>query len=66
MERYEKVEKNSHCGQGTYGVVYKARDNQTDMIVAMKVCLLAFVRFECLIFYLLSLNLCFFRELDWK
>lgn len=37
MERYVKLEKNgSNCGEGTYGVVYKARDRQTGCIVAMK------------------------------
>lgn len=32
-ERYDKIEK---VGEGTYGVVYKARDNQTKEIVALK------------------------------
>ena len=32
-ERYEKLEK---VGEGTYGVVYKARDNFTKDIVALK------------------------------
>jgi cyclin-dependent kinase 2 len=32
-ERYEKLEK---VGEGTYGVVYKARDNQTKETVALK------------------------------
>mmetsp|Transcript_59080 Transcript_59080/g.128253 ORF Transcript_59080/g.128253 Transcript_59080/m.128253 type:complete len:294 (-) Transcript_59080:233-1114(-) len=37
MDRYIKLEKNgSNCGEGTYGVVYKARDRQTDLFVAMK------------------------------
>ncbi|EIW53030.1 Pkinase-domain-containing protein [Trametes versicolor FP-101664 SS1] len=33
MERYSKIEK---VGEGTYGVVYKARDINTNKIVAMK------------------------------
>lgn len=36
MERYQKIEKNGHCGEGTYGVVYKAKDKQTDDLVALK------------------------------
>ena len=32
-ERYEKLEK---VGEGTYGVVYKARDTYTKEIVALK------------------------------
>jgi len=36
MERYQKIEKNGHCGEGTYGVVYKAKDKQTDEFVALK------------------------------
>jgi serine/threonine protein kinase len=32
-ERYDKIEK---VGEGTYGVVYKAKDNQTKEIVALK------------------------------
>jgi serine/threonine protein kinase len=37
MERYQKLEKNgSNSGEGTYGVVYKARDRQTNLLVAMK------------------------------
>ena len=33
MERYQKLEK---VGEGTYGVVYKARDRMTGEIVALK------------------------------
>lgn len=33
MERYAKIEK---VGEGTYGVVYKARDTNTNTIVALK------------------------------
>ncbi|KAJ8485538.1 hypothetical protein OPV22_018023 [Ensete ventricosum] len=33
MERYEKVEK---IGEGAFGVVYKARDRQTNAMIAMK------------------------------
>jgi serine/threonine protein kinase len=39
MDRYQKIEKNGHCGEGTYGVVYKAKDKQTDRLVALKVCM---------------------------
>lgn len=35
MERYQKVEK-SGMGEGTYGVVYKAKDLQTNEFVALK------------------------------
>lgn len=34
MERYTKQEK---AGQGTYGVVYKSWDNETNEFVALKV-----------------------------
>ncbi len=37
MDRYQKIEKNGQVGEGTYGVVYKARDKQTNEIVALKV-----------------------------
>jgi len=37
MDRYQKIEKNGHCGEGTYGVVYKAKDKQTEEFVALKV-----------------------------
>ncbi len=33
MERYQKVEK---IGEGTYGVVYKAKDRQTGQLLALK------------------------------
>lgn len=33
MERYQKMEK---VGEGTYGVVYKAKDRVTNEIVALK------------------------------
>lgn len=37
MDRYQRIEKNGGLGEGTYGVVYKARDKQTGEIVALKV-----------------------------
>jgi len=36
MDRYQKIEKNGHVGEGTYGVVYKAKDKQTNDFVALK------------------------------
>jgi cyclin-dependent kinase len=33
MERYQKLEK---IGEGTYGVVYKAKDRVTGAIIALK------------------------------
>jgi serine/threonine protein kinase len=36
MERYQKIEKNSTIGEGTYGVVYKAKDLKTGNMVALK------------------------------
>jgi cyclin-dependent kinase 1 len=37
MERYQRIEKNGgSVGEGTYGVVYKAKDRQTDTFVALK------------------------------
>jgi serine/threonine protein kinase len=33
IDRYEKLE---NIGEGTYGVVYKARDTQTGEICALK------------------------------
>ena len=33
MEKYSKIEK---LGEGTYGIVYKAKNRETDEIVALK------------------------------
>ena len=33
MENFQKIEK---IGEGTYGVVYKAKDKQTGDVVALK------------------------------
>lgn len=44
MDRYQKIEKNGHVGEGTYGVVYKAKDIQTDEFVALKVRFLFLLR----------------------
>lgn len=39
MDRYIKLEKNGgKVGEGTYGVVYKAKDKETGDFVALKVC----------------------------
>jgi serine/threonine protein kinase len=40
MDRYQKIEKNGQVGEGTYGVVYKAKDKQTNVFVALKVILI--------------------------
>lgn len=37
MHRYERLEKNTQLGEGTYGIVYKARDTETNKYVALKV-----------------------------
>lgn len=41
--RIEKNGQNNPVGQGTYGVVYKAKDKVTDAFVAMKVGLLIYL-----------------------
>ena len=33
MEKYQKIEK---LGEGTYGIVYKAQNKETNSIVALK------------------------------
>ena len=39
LDRYQKIEKNSggNLGEGTYGIVYKAKDKKTGEILALKV-----------------------------
>lgn len=41
MDRYQRIGVNGntagHLGEGTYGLVYKAKDRRTDEIVALKV-----------------------------
>jgi serine/threonine protein kinase len=46
MDRYQKLEKNGQVGEGTYGVVYKAKDKQTNEFVALKVGQLIFLLFS--------------------
>lgn len=36
MDRYQKIEKNGTIGEGTYGVVYKAKDLESGNFVALK------------------------------
>lgn len=36
MERYQRIEKGGSIGEGTYGVVYKSMDLQTNTVVALK------------------------------
>lgn len=54
MERYTKQEK---AGQGTYGVVYKSWDNETNEFVALKVSRQKWAGFTLLFPPPLSLNL---------
>ena len=49
MDRYQKIEKNGHVGEGTYGVVYKAKDIQTDEFVALKVRKFSYFILFCLV-----------------
>ena len=42
MDRYQRIGVNGNTsanmlGEGTYGIVYKAKDRQTDEVVALKV-----------------------------
>ena len=38
MDRYQKIEKDgSNSGEGTYGIVYKAKNKLTGKMVALKV-----------------------------
>jgi serine/threonine protein kinase len=41
MDRYRIYEKEA-AGEGTYGIVYKAKDKQTNEIVAVKVFVLRY------------------------
>jgi serine/threonine protein kinase len=50
MENFQKIEK---IGEGTYGVVYKARDKTTGQLVALKK-----IRLDtCVLFNLVCLHL---------